>query len=55
MDALKGGGDGPVIVPGDAANSKLFQLQSAGGHFGQLSAEELAMVKAWIDSGAIEK
>jgi mono/diheme cytochrome c family protein len=54
-DALKGGNDGPVILLGDAANSKLFQLQFAGGHFGQLSAEELAIVKAWIDSGAVEK
>jgi len=54
-DAMKGGKDGPVIVPNDAANSKLFIIQSAGGHLGQLSADELAIVKAWIDAGAIEK
>lgn len=54
-DAIKGGKDGPVIVPNDAANSKLFILQSEGGHLGQLSADELAIVKAWIDSGAPEK
>src|SRR5581483_9174766 len=36
-DAMKGGKDGPVIVPNDAANSKLFIVQSAGGHLGQLS------------------
>jgi hypothetical protein len=54
-DAIKGAQDGPVIVPGDAANSKLFQVQSAGGHPAQLSAEELAIVKAWIDSGALER
>ncbi len=54
-DAMKGGKDGPVIVPNDAANSKLFQIQSAGGHYGQLSADELAIVKAWIDAGALEK
>lgn len=54
-DAMKGGQDGPVIVPNDAANSKLIQIQTAGGHFGQLSADELAKVQAWIDSGALEK
>jgi hypothetical protein len=54
-DAIKGAQDGPVIVPSDSANSKLFQIQSKGGHPGQLSAEELALVKAWIDSGALEK
>jgi cytochrome b subunit of formate dehydrogenase/mono/diheme cytochrome c family protein len=54
-DALKGGKDGAVIVPNDAANSKLFIIQSAGGHMGQLSAEELAIVKAWIEAGAPEK
>lgn len=54
-DAMKGGKDGPVIVPNDAANSKLFIIQSAGGHLGQLSADELATVKAWIDAGAVEK
>ncbi len=54
-DAMKGGKDGPVIVPNDAADSKLFQLQSAGGHFGQLSADELAVLKAWIEAGALEK
>jgi len=54
-DAMKGGKDGPVIVPNDAANSKLFIVQSAGGHLGQLSADELATVKAWINAGALEK
>ena len=42
-DAIKVPTDGPVILPGDAANSKLFQIQSKGGHPGQLSAEELAL------------
>ncbi len=54
-DALKGATDGPVIVPNDSANSKLFQIQLKGGHPGQLSADELAIVKAWIDAGAPEK
>jgi cytochrome b subunit of formate dehydrogenase len=54
-DAMKGAQDGPVVVPGNSADSKLFQVQSKGGHPGQLSAEELALVKAWIDSGALER
>ncbi len=54
-DAMKGAKDGPVIVPNDAANSKLIQIQTAGGHFGQLSADELAKVEAWINAGALEK
>lgn len=54
-DARKGATDGPVIVPGDAANSKLVLVQSAGGHPGQLSPEELAAIKNWIDAGALEK
>ena len=53
--AVKGGSDGAVIVPNDSANSKLFQIQSAGKHFAKLSPEELDMVKQWIDNGAPEK
>jgi cytochrome b subunit of formate dehydrogenase len=53
--AMKGAKDGPVILPNDAAKSKLFQIQSAGGHFGQLSADELAIIEAWINAGAPEK
>jgi hypothetical protein len=52
---MKGAQDGPVIAAGDAANSKLMVIQSAGGHPGQLTAEELALVKAWIEAGAVEK
>jgi cytochrome b subunit of formate dehydrogenase len=54
-DIMKGAQDGPVILPGDAANSKLFVIQSRGGHSGQLTPEELALVRAWIDGGAREK
>jgi nitrate/TMAO reductase-like tetraheme cytochrome c subunit len=52
---MKGGKDGPVIVPGDSASSKLFQIQSAGGHFANLTADELAIIQKWIDAGAPEK
>ena len=54
-DLMKGSSNGPVVVPGDSANSKLFQVQSAGGHFANLSAEELEIIKQWIDAGAPEK
>jgi len=52
--ALKGGADGPVVVPGDA-DSRLLAIQSGGGHPGQLSDEELALVRAWIEAGALEQ
>jgi hypothetical protein len=52
---MKGGSDGPVIVPGDAASSKLIQIQSAGGHFANLTADELDIIKQWINAGAPEK
>jgi cytochrome b subunit of formate dehydrogenase len=54
-DAMAGGKDGAVIIPGDSANSPLAILQEAGGHGGQLAPEELAAIKEWIDAGAPEK
>jgi len=54
-DLMKGGKDGAVIVPGDSANSLLFKIQSAGGHFANLTADELEVIKQWIDAGAPEK
>lgn len=53
-DLMDGSANGPVIVPGDSANSVLFQIQSAGEHFANLSAEELEIIKQWIDAGAPE-
>ena len=52
---MLGSSNGAVIVPGDSANSKLFQIQSAGGHFANLTAEELEIIKQWIEAGAPEK
>jgi hypothetical protein len=54
-DLMKGGSNGPVIVPGNAADSILFQIQSAGGHFANLTPEELEILKQWIEAGAPEK
>lgn len=54
-DAMKGGNSGPVIVPGDATNSLIVQKQQAGGHPGQLTADEIAKLIEWINAGAPEK
>jgi formate dehydrogenase gamma subunit len=50
-----GGVDGAVITPGDPDGSLLVSKQSAGGHPGQLSGDELALVRRWIEAGAPEK
>jgi len=51
-DAMAGSENGPVIVPGDAENSKLVQVQREGKHFAQLSDAELELVVEWINAGA---
>ncbi len=55
--ALKGGQHGAAIIPGDAAGSRLYkhltgeeQPQMPMGS--RLSDAEIAIIKAWIDSGA---
>jgi mono/diheme cytochrome c family protein len=53
--ALRGGMNGPIILPGKPADSKLIVKQSQGDHPGQLSPEQLARVKEWIRWGAPEK
>jgi cytochrome b subunit of formate dehydrogenase/mono/diheme cytochrome c family protein len=53
-NTLAGGKNGPVIVPGNSADSVLYQLQVAGGHPGTFTPEELDIVQAWIDAGAVE-
>jgi hypothetical protein len=54
-DLMTGSSNGSVIVPGNSASSKLYQIQNAGGHFANLTAEELKIIKQWIDVGAPEK
>jgi len=51
---MAGGKEGPVIVLGNSADSILYTIQTAGGHPGQFSEDELAIVQAWIDAGAPE-
>src|SRR5579862_9271199 len=55
--ALKGGQHGPAIVPGDSAGSRLYQhltgqMKPQMPMGGRLSDPEIAVIKAWIDSGA---
>ncbi len=53
-DLMKGSESGAVIVPDDSANSLLIKIQSEK-HFFNLSADDLELVKQWIDAGAPEK
>ena len=59
--ALKGGDQGPVIIPGKSAESLMIQmvagqkgadlLMPAKG--GPLTAEQIGVLRAWIDQGAV--
>jgi hypothetical protein len=51
---MKGGQSGAVVVPGDSANSLIIKIQSAK-HFHNASADEVDLIKQWIDAGALEK
>jgi len=58
QNALRGGDYGPVIIAGKSAESKLIRrLVSGDGGMqmpptGALSAEEIGILRAWIDQGA---
>ncbi len=55
-DAMKGGASGEVFAPGDSANNLMVVKFEGGAHpYAVLSPEELALVKAWLDAGALEK
>ena len=56
---LRGGSRGPAVVPGKSADSLLFKAVAGSGEVlrmpptgGGLPANEVATLKAWIDSGA---
>lgn len=54
-DASKGGQTGLIFIPGDAANSLIITKFEAGEHtYAELSAEDLALIKEWINGGALE-
>src|SRR6202163_4206914 len=58
QNALRGGDYGPVINPGNSAESKLIRrlVNGDGGlqmpPSGPLSDEEIGILRAWIDQGA---
>lgn len=52
--ALLGGDSAPGVVPGDPNSSQIVIVQSAGGHPGQLSSDELENIIQWIEDGAPE-
>ncbi len=53
--ALAGGGGGPGIVPGDPDQSRVLTRQVEGSHPGQLTAGEIAALRAWIVAGAPQR
>jgi formate dehydrogenase gamma subunit len=55
QSALAGGSSGVAIVPGDPDASLIVIRQSTGDHPGQLTGEELALIRSWIAAGAPEK
>src|SRR6266851_1805555 len=58
QNALRGGDYGPVIIPGNSAESKLIRrlVNGDGGlqmpPTGPLSDEEIGILRTWIDQGA---
>ena len=59
-NAMKGGGSGKVVEPGDSAGSRLYALVSHSDEpkmppkSPKLPDAELAIIKAWIEGGALE-
>jgi hypothetical protein len=64
-DVLKGGEDGPAIIPGDSAKSDLVaNVSHLGdpddympppknrGHIPPLTKDQIGLIRAWIDQGA---
>lgn len=57
--AMRGGQNGPVIVAGKAAESRMYQRVAAENDdermppAKRLSAAEIALLKSWIDAGAV--
>ena len=55
---MKGGNKGPAIVPGNAAESRLFQMIAGKAEPGmpmggqKLAAGEIETIRAWIEGGA---
>ncbi len=55
-DAMKGGDSGVVFIPGDAEHSLMIVKFESGLHpKAALSPVELALIKAWLNAGALER
>jgi cytochrome b subunit of formate dehydrogenase/cytochrome c553 len=54
-ETMKGGNSGVAIVPGEAAGSLLIQKVEGGHQSDKWTAEELQIIKQWIQAGALEK
>ena len=52
--AMQGGESGAVILPGNAADSLMVQIQQ-GDHFANFTSEELNNLIEWINAGAPEE
>ncbi len=52
---MHGGTSGPAVTPQDLEKSSIIKKQAAGGHPGQLTSEELDLVRKWIMDGAAEQ
>ena len=51
--AMRGSKNGAVIMPNNSPASRIVEVQS-GDHFSNFTADELLILKLWIDNGAIE-
>jgi mono/diheme cytochrome c family protein len=50
---MEGSEDGPVIVPGSPDESKILEVLEEG-HFGQLTDDQMDLLRQWIEAGAPE-
>jgi hypothetical protein len=56
VDARKGGASDAVFTPGDSAkNYMIVKFESGKYPYVVLTSDELALIKAWLDAGALEK
>lgn len=54
-NAMKGGANGPIILPGDPDNSSVVIIQKEGSHPGEFDAAQLQQIIDWIKAGALDK
>ncbi|MCB0128431.1 MAG: hypothetical protein KDE58_39460, partial [Caldilineaceae bacterium] len=54
---MAGSSNGPVVIPGDSAASRLWEMVDSGKMplIGELKPDEKTLIRQWIDSGAPER